>query len=348
MPVSNIGFSRVLSCSIQTRLTAVNPIIYKAATEGNLKALQQYNISHDPHDEFLIVNKNTILHICISNILVEEKFPAVGGTDHASAAKFVKDVLNMKCPSLLLKANAEDNTLLHVAARYGHASILKVLIEHKKSQHQDLQSGVVEATTEMIGKLNKERRHYMRLYVTYNHIEVVKQLLMEVDLEFSFGANVAGETPLYLAAERHILDLVSEILNKFKSPAYDGPFYRTALHAAASWEENYYISIAHFGMIQDILGRYGRDLCKQAYQNGWTPLHMAACTGSYNVTKLLLEIDREVTYMKDAESRTALHIAAHRNEKQVTEEIISMCLDCCEVVDNEGRNALDLAVTTNY
>ena len=68
--------------------------------------------------------------------------------------------------------------------------------------------------------------------VRHNHIEVVQQLLMEVDPEFSFGANVAGETPLYLAAERHFPDLVSEILNTFQSPAYDGPLGRTALHAA--------------------------------------------------------------------------------------------------------------------
>ncbi|XP_035545056.1 protein ACCELERATED CELL DEATH 6-like [Juglans regia] len=60
---------------------------------------------------------------------------------------------------------------------------------------------------------------------------------MEVDPEFSFGANVDGETPLYLAAERQFPDLVSEILNKLKSPAYDGPLGRTALHAAACYDD---------------------------------------------------------------------------------------------------------------
>ncbi|XP_018854293.2 ankyrin-1-like [Juglans regia] len=318
----------------------MDPIIYKAAAQGNLEAFEQYDHISHPLDGFLTVNQNTILHICISSILVEEEFPATGGTNQATAAKFVKDVLG-KCPSLLLKANAEGDTPLHVAARYGHASIVEVLIEHKKSQHQDLESGVrVEATTEMIAKLNNERDTTLHEAVRHNHIEVVKQLLMEVDPEFSFGANVAGETPLYLAAERHFPDLVSEILNTFQSPAYNGPLGRTALHAATFSNDA--------GMTENILKRsYGRDLCKQVDQNRWTPLHMAAYTGNIEPTKLLLEFDREVAYMKDAEGRIALHIAAHRNKEGVTKEIISMCPDCCEVVDNKGRNALHLALMTN-
>ncbi|XP_041005527.1 ankyrin repeat-containing protein At5g02620-like isoform X2 [Juglans microcarpa x Juglans regia] len=351
MLVANIGFSGVLISCFALRppqlliptvqhtvaITAMDPRIYKAAAEGKLKDLEHE--SPDPLDGFLTVNQNTILHICISSILVEEMYPTTGGTDSTSAAEFVEDVLD-KCPSLLLKANAEDDTPLHMAARYGHASIVKVLIEHKKSQCQDLESGVVEATTEMIGKLNKERDTALHDAVRHNHIEVVKQLLMEVDPKFSFGTNVAGETPLYLAAERHFPDLVSEILNKFKYPAYDGPLGRTALHAAAFWGDE--------GMTKNISERYGRDLCKQADQNGWTPLHMAAYMNNIEPTKLLLESDREVAYVTDAEGRTALHIAAHCNHSTVTEEIISKCPDCCEVVDNEGRNALHLAVMTNW
>ncbi|KAG6730461.1 hypothetical protein I3842_01G081000 [Carya illinoinensis] len=340
MIVAEIGFSGVLCCfalrAPQLVVTGMDPIIYEAAAKGKLEDLKKY-IS-DPLDGFLTVNKNTILHICISSILVEEEFPATGGTDPASAAKFVKDVLD-ECPSLLLKANTEDDTPLHVAARYGHASIVKVLFEHQKSQHQDFECGQVgEAIKEMIGKLNKERDTALHEAVRHNHIEVVKQLLMEVDREFSFGANVAGETPLYLAAETHFPDLVSEILKKLKSPAYDGPLGRTALHAAAFWKHDE-------GMTKNILVRYGRDLCKQADQNGWTPLHMAAYMDNIEATELLLKCDREVAYMKDAKGRTALHIAARCNSTNiVTEEIISMCPDCCEVVDNEGRNALHLAM----
>ncbi|XP_018822771.2 ankyrin repeat-containing protein At5g02620-like [Juglans regia] len=190
----------------------------------------------------------------------------------------------------------------------------------------------------MIAKLNKERDTALHEAVRHNHIDVVKQLLMEVDPEFSFGANAAGETPLYLAAESHVPALVSEILKKLKSPAYDGPLGRTALHAAAFWDDE--------GMTKNILER-GGDLCKRADQNDWTPLHMAAYMDSIKATKLLLESDRKVAYMKNAEGWTALHIAALRNKGRVTKEIISMCPDCCEVVDNEGRNALHLAVNNS-
>ncbi|KAF5441957.1 hypothetical protein F2P56_037086, partial [Juglans regia] len=139
---------------------------------------------------------------------------------------------------------------------------------------------------------------------------------------------------------KHFPDLVSEILNTFQSPAYDGPLGRTALHAATFSNDA--------GMTENILERYGRDLCKQTDQKGWTPLHLAAYLGCVEPTKLLLQYGREVAYMKDAEGRTALHIAAHRNQEGVTKEIISMCPDCCEVVDNEGRNALHLAVHSRW
>ncbi|KAF5464581.1 hypothetical protein F2P56_014651 [Juglans regia] len=349
MLVVNIGFFGVLICCFALRppqlliptvqhtkaIIAMDPKIYNAAAQGNLEALE-HDIS-DPLDGFLTVNQSTILHICILSILVEEKFPATGGTDPVSAARFVEDVLN-RCPSLLLKANAEGDTPLHVAARYGHASIVEVLIKHKKSQHQDLESGVQvdQATTEMIGKQNNKRDTALHEAVRYNYIEVVKQLLTVVDPEFPFGANAAGETPLYLAAKGRFPDLVSEIINKFMSPAYDGPLGETALHAAAFWDDE--------GMTQNILERYGGDLCKQADQKGWTPLHMAAYKNNIEPTKLLLKSDVEVAYVKDAEGRTALHIAAYCNNSLVTEVIISMCPDCGEVVDNEGRNALHLAV----
>ena len=55
-----------------------------------------------------------------------------------------------------------------------------------------------------------------------------------------------------------------------------------------------------------------RALIKQVDKQRWTPLHCAAYFGStYYITKVLLEVDRYLAYMKDAKGMTALHIAAH-------------------------------------
>ncbi|KAG6729768.1 hypothetical protein I3842_01G048100 [Carya illinoinensis] len=283
---------------------------------------------HDPLDRFLTVNKNTILHIFISNS--DEK-----RTDPASAAEFVRYVLE-KCPSLSLKANEEEETALqYIAARYGHVSIVEVLINQEKSQNQDddLESGVVvgDAKEMPIGRVNKKNDTALHEAVRSNHIEVVK-LLIKKDPDFSYGANAAGETPLYLATARNFSDLASEILETLKSPAYDGPHGRTVLHAAAFYDNE--------EITKNILKRYGA-LSKQAdHKKGWTPLQVAAYMNNIKTTQLLLEHDRELAYIKDVDGRTALHIAAQRNSKRVGEEIVSMCPDCCELVDQTNRNEL--------
>ncbi|XP_041001601.1 ankyrin repeat-containing protein At5g02620-like [Juglans microcarpa x Juglans regia] len=234
---------------------------------------------------------------------------------------------------LLWQANANDEIPLHIAARYGHTAVIKFLLE-RANDHiscQDLESGFRSAR-EMLGMMNKEKDTALHEAVRYNHLEAAKLLMVE-DPEFSYFANVAGETPLYMAAERILQSLVSEIINTCKSPAYNGHLGRTALHAAACWEEPEVIKL-----IQKIGG-----ISKEADQKGWTPLHLAAHYNKNESTKLLLEYYRDVAYMKDTEGRTALHIAAHRGHHMVMEKIISHCPDCCELVDNRGWNALHFA-----
>ena len=60
------------------------------------------------------------------------------------------------------------------------------------------------------------------------------ELLSEEDPEFTYGANLSGGTPLYMAAERGFRDLVKIIIENTTliPPAHTGPMRRTALHAA--------------------------------------------------------------------------------------------------------------------
>ena len=88
-------------------------------------------------------------------------------------------------------------------------------------------------------------------------------------------------------------------------------------------------------------------LAKQADQQGWTPLHLAAHFNSFRTIEQLLNFDRDVAYIKDGTGRTALHIAAHRGNTKVIQEILSRCPDCFELVDSEGRNVLHIAVATS-
>ncbi|XP_040989440.1 protein ACCELERATED CELL DEATH 6-like [Juglans microcarpa x Juglans regia] len=305
-------------------ITCMNPILYNAAAQGNIMAFKNHKFKR-PLEAILTPNKNTILHIFITTL--------ENGIE-LTEKNFVGDILDM-CPSLLCQVNVKDETSLHIAARYGHANIIRVLIQHARYGHnQDLGSGA-EAVWEMLRMVNKERDTALHEAVRYNHREVVKLLIKE-DPDFSYSVNDAGETPLYIAVERNYENLVLEILKTCNSPAYDGPLGRTALHAAVFWDNKV--------TIKAILEKIGGGITKKADQEGWTPLHLAAYSNWWWSTQLLLEHDSQVAYMKDKEGRTALHIAAHRGNNRVMQSIIGMCPDCCELVDNIGRNVLHFAV----
>ncbi|CAL2267801.1 unnamed protein product [Prunus armeniaca] len=70
--------------------------------------------------------------------------------------------------------------------------------------------------------------------VRFNFLDVV-QILTREDPEFSYLANVASETPLYVAVENGYNLVGLKKLRICTYPAYQGPNGKTALHAAAMY-----------------------------------------------------------------------------------------------------------------
>ena len=106
------------------------------------------------------------------------------------------------------------------------------------------------------------------------------------------------------------------------------------------------VLISHIsGAAIDFLGNeHLRATVKHADKHGRIPLHYAVKVRSKDLTRLLLEQDKNTAYMKDNEGRTALHIAAYHGHESIMQIIISYCPDCSELVDNKGWNALHYAV----
>ncbi|KAH1250386.1 Ankyrin repeat-containing protein [Glycine max] len=312
------GSNKNITCRIDGAL-------YFAAVEGNF---QEFINIHNL-ENLLTPNKNTILHIHLTSTTSKS-----GKTTPASA-QFVTQIL-VKCGRLVLLPNAKGETLLHVAARYGHSNIAKLLLEHAKAKiSPDIENGV-GADQKFIRATNDELDTALHEAVRYDHIEVVKTLL-EMDPDYSYYANNAKETPLYLASERQNLQVVREILKKVKSPSYDGPNNQTALHAAVINQD--------IAMARDLLkNEHVRVAVKLADKKGWVPLHYAVKTRNAVLTKLLLKEDENTAYMQDNEGRTALHIAADSDSRRIVKMIIKYYPDCSEIVDNKGWNALHYAV----
>ena len=190
----------------------MDPQFYHAAMEGDIEVIKEKR--PDELDGLLTPRKNTVLHIHIS-----------ARPEKMESTQFLQEVLDMCRPSLVFQANSKGDTPLHIEARYGLDGVVEVL-DHTKSLDQ-LESGYKQ----MLWVTNNEKDTAFHEAVRMNHIDVVRLLICE-DPEYSYSANVAGETPLYLAVERGYKDIAFEILGRCTSLAHGGPNGRTTLHAA--------------------------------------------------------------------------------------------------------------------
>ena len=121
-----------------------------------------------------------------------------------------------------------------MAAKYGHSNVVKVLVDRAKALPADPESGVTAARM-MLRMTNGEGDTALHEAARKARSHVVGILTKE-DPDFSYSANVHGETPLYIAASvgwRLEQDkVIDEILGNCISVDYGGPNGRTALHAA--------------------------------------------------------------------------------------------------------------------
>jgi len=201
----------------------MDPVLFKAAEAGNIGPFENYQTCS--LDQLLTPDENTILHVYLSSQSSEQE-----STDFVD--KFLE-----RCPPLLFQANKRGETPLHLAARYGHSNVVKVLIDRAKALPADPESGVTKAKM-MLRMTNGERDTALHEAARNSRSHVV-EILTKEDPEFSYPANVHGETPLYIAAyiddyslgqERE--KVIDEILTNCISVDYGGPNGRTALHAA--------------------------------------------------------------------------------------------------------------------
>jgi len=172
-------------------ITYMEPKLHKAAEAGNINPFKD----RLPTSliELLTPQNNTILHVYLDNQRTE-----------SVSTDFVGQIIDM-CPQLLLQANTKGETPLHFAARYGHSNAVKVLIDRAKNLAIDPENGLAEIK-KMLRMTNEERDTALHVAARNIQARVVKRLT-KVDPEFSYSANVHGETPLYIAANMRFVNI---------------------------------------------------------------------------------------------------------------------------------------------
>ncbi|WCJ23936.1 Ankyrin repeat family protein [Euphorbia peplus] len=190
----------------------------------------------------------------------------------------------------------------------------------------------------MLRLTTKQKDTALHLAVRGRYLDVVQEILKHEDPNFTYTANISGETPLYIATEKERLVIANEILDKFESPDCGGPNGRTAFHAAAAaWR---YDPSAGWGSLDIFFSKVG-SFVNQADESGWTPLHYAAYLNDSEMVSQILGKDIHSAYATDKErNRTALHTASCRGNVGVMEKIIEKCPECCEIRDARGWNVL--------
>ncbi|KAB2036298.1 hypothetical protein ES319_D04G215200v1, partial [Gossypium barbadense] len=322
----------------EENITYMDALLYKAAAEGiieefnNHPELQLESLKTPNHDNLLHVNlatQESAVDIVYSLfILFPEGYVLfhqylsifISMIKREKRSDFFEQILS-KCPSLLLQTNAKGQTPLHVAARFGHSAIVKLLIKScAKARDGDLEKlgmDQVNAVREMLRITDQESNTALHEAAGCGNVEVVKALLEFEDPDFPYSANKKQETPLYIAARRR------------------GSGRLTALHAAAMAGDAEAIRV--------ILKKKG-NLTKERDEDGHTPLHYAAHFGrsrKISVVKELLKWDVSAAYIGDKKrGMTPLLMAARQGYLVTVSKILSLCPDCCEKVDNKGLSLL--------
>ncbi|KAK2970605.1 hypothetical protein RJ640_011535, partial [Escallonia rubra] len=295
----------------------MDPTIWQAAISGDIATL---NKNRDKLASQATPNYNPVLHLACQ----------FGNLACA------REILSMH-PPLLGCLNARRETALHLAARAGYAGVVKALVDFSCAPvDRDIEGGGAAAKggREMLRMVNEDQDTPLHEAVRYNQYMV--KSLVQVDPDFLHPANAAGETPVYLAAERGYHDLVSLLVNTCKSVAYGGPDGRTALHGAI---------ISNSKECTAILLESNPTLIKETDANELTPLHYAACNGYTQRASQLLYKDRSSAYVADKDDKnTPLHMAASRGHLEVVITIMSSCPDSGEMVNVRGQNVLHIAV----
>ncbi|KAH7856720.1 hypothetical protein Vadar_004718 [Vaccinium darrowii] len=188
----------------------MDPELYKAVKNGDDEYLDAYT---DLFDKQVTPNHNTILHVAA----------------HFGKLECVVKILEKK-PSLILRVNLNGENPLHIAVKEQHFDVVQSLINGAKELDRDPESSV-PPQLQILRATNVDGDTPLHLAVREGDNSFVS-LLANQDLYFEHSPNKAGETPLYLAAERNNGDSMVESILACESPEYTGPSGKTALHAA--------------------------------------------------------------------------------------------------------------------
>ena len=189
------------------RQCRMDPRVFRAASNGDSRFFDE-----NSNNTLLQVTpeENTVLHVALQFNQLE------------AAEKIVNLSL-----SLVHKKNSRGNTPLHVAARVGDSSMVKLLIDQEKKL--DIETGDRQ---QLLSMENQDGETALHVAVRYGNFEVLKELIKEKDpAKLAKHENKARESALFLAVDRQHYHIASHILSAAPDCSYAGRHGMNVLHA---------------------------------------------------------------------------------------------------------------------
>lgn len=241
----------------------------------------------------------------------------------------VKDILTgteeAKLKELLPKQNQSGETVLYVAAEYGHVDLVAEMIKC-----YDLADAGIKA---------RNGFDAFHIAAKEGHLEVLK-VLLAVYPELAMTVDLTNTTALHTAAMQGHLEVLNFLIEAESSlitiARSNG---KTALHSAA---RNGHLEVLKTLLAADSVIAIRTD------KKGQTALHMAVKGQNIEVVDELIKAEPASVNMVDTKGNSPLHIATRKGREQIVRLLLANSETNLNGVNRTGETALDTAEKTGH
>lgn len=241
----------------------------------------------------------------------------------------VKDILTgteeAKLKELLPKQNQSGETVLYVAAEYGHVDLVAEMIKC-----YDLADAGIKA---------RNGFDAFHIAAKEGHLEVLK-VLLAVYPELAMTVDLTNTTALHTAAMQghvEVLNFLIEAESSLITIARSNG--KTALHSAA---RNGRLEVLKTLLAADSVIAIRTD------KKGQTALHMAVKGQNIEVVEELIKAEPASVNMVDTKGNSPLHIATRKGREQIVRLLLANSETNLNGVNRTGETALDTAEKTGH
>ncbi|KAI9079429.1 hypothetical protein K1719_038618 [Acacia pycnantha] len=325
-----------------------------------------FDLLKDAYDNVVSASKT---HFLVSDNAIFKQRTPLGNTVLHLAAGYGNDALVEKvakhAPQLFTAVNNNYDTALHVAAKRGHGSTIKLLLnkfllsirsETNGNDHQSILEMIFLVSLTLFR--NKQGNTFLHeAFITSSHngaaifqafeAPFITTGSSEFEASFkrivnhlaTFAVNVEERSLLYMTIDVDCKQVVNQLLDfcvegKLK-PQGKSPLLPTLIKNNSD-------------LLGTILSKRP-DWMHLRNEHGWFPLHYAAFLGNLQCVSYLVRKCPSCTMERDNKGYLPIHLACIEGHVKIFQELLKWCLDPAEMVNDLGQNLLHVACESgNY